>query len=147
MRKYYTNGWGLQVILFFGCFLLSGSSYCLADEKKKVEPRDTRGVMIVSLNVPLRATLGSKIYVEIIVGNERTTKVTTILTVTCLTTDQIIGREAETLDGLSSHKIVYGWDTKELKEDRYLIRAELEDVPGEMHLDDNVKQVDIFLVP
>ncbi len=136
MKKYYINGWGLGFTLFFGCFLLSELSYCLANEKKKIEHKDARGVMIVSLNVPLRATLGNKIYVEIIVGNERTTKVTTILTVTCLTTDQIIGREA-----------VYSWDTKELKEDRYVILAELEDVPGEMHLDDNVKQADIFLVP
>ncbi|TLD40743.1 MAG: hypothetical protein JETT_3004 [Candidatus Jettenia ecosi] len=147
MRKYYINGWGLGFTLFFGCFLLSELSYCLANEKKKIEHKDKRGVMIVSLNIPLRATLGNKIYVETIVGNERTTKVTTILTVTCLTTDQIIGREAETLDGLSSHKIVYCWDTKELKEDSYLIRAELEEVPGEMHLDDNVKQANIFLVP
>lgn len=73
--------------------------------------------MIVSLDLPLRATIGNKGIIEIVIGNERTTKVTTPLTVTCLTTNQIIGREAVTLDGLSSQKIVYTWDTEGLKED------------------------------
>lgn len=147
MRNYCINGWRLSVILFFGCFLLTELPCCQADEEKRTEHKNARGVMIVSLDMPLRATIGNKVYIEVIIGNERTTKVTTILTVTCLTTDQIIGREAETLDALSSQKILYGWDTKELKEDSYLIRAELEKVPGEMYLDDNIKQADIFLVP
>ena len=61
--------------------------------------------MIVTLDAPMRAIIGRKVNVEVVVGNERTTKVTTILTVTCPTTKQQIGREAETLNGLSSQKL------------------------------------------
>ena len=147
MMKYCIYGWGLKLVLFFGCFLSCGSLYGQSDEKKKPEFMEALGVMIVSLDLPLHATIGNKVIIEIVIGNERTTKVTTILTVTCLTTNQIINREAETLDGLSSQKIVYTWNTEGLKEDTYRIRAELEKIPREANIDDNVKEVSIFLVP
>ncbi len=137
---------GLNSILFFGYFLSSGLPCVLAEEKRKVEPV-VRGVMIVSLDVPLRATIGEKVNVVVVIGNERVTKETTIVTVTCPTIDQIIGREAETLESLSSRKIIYSWDTGGLKEDVYTIRAELEKVPRETCIDDNVREVKIFLVP
>lgn len=149
MRRYYINscGLGFGLVLFFGYYLSYGLSCSLADEKKKIEPKIVHGVMIVSLDMPLRATIGEKVNIEVIIGNERTTKETTILTIACPTTGQIIGREAETLEGLSSQKIVYNWDTKGLKEDIYTIRAELEKVPRETFLDDNVREIRIFLVP
>ena len=147
MMNYYMNGLRLGLILFSWCLLSLELSYSLADEKKKTEFKEALGVMIVSLDLPLRATIGNKVVIEIVIGNERTTKVTTILTVTCLTTNQIIGREAETLEGLSSQKIVYTWNTEGLKEDPYIIRAELEKIPREANIDDNVKEVRIFLVP
>lgn len=148
MRRYYINSCGLAfgLVLFFGCYLSCGLPQSLADEKKKYEPM-VGGVMIVSLDMPLRATIGEKVNIEVIIGNERTTKVTTILTITCPKTDQLIGREAETLEGLSSQKIVYNWDTEGLKEDVYTIRAELEKVPRETFLDDNLRELRIFLVP
>lgn len=144
--KYYKNGYGINFVFILCCFFACGLSNCLADEKKKYEPI-VHGVMIVSMDIPLLETIGNKVNVDVVIGNERTTKVTTILTVTCLTTNQLIGREAETLDSLSSKKIVYSWDTSGLKEDTYTIRAELEKVPGETYLDDNTRQVNIFLVP
>ena len=146
MKGYKTNGWNLCLILFFGYFLFCEVPDSLADEKKKYEPI-VHGVMVVSMDVPLLETIGKQINIEVVIGNERTTKVTTILTVDCPTSNQIIGREAETLDGLSSKKIVYGWDTNGLKEDTYAIRAELEKVPRETYVDDNIRQVNIFLVP
>ncbi|NUO10526.1 MAG: hypothetical protein HUU08_18035 [Candidatus Brocadia sp.] len=146
MMKYYKNGCGINFAFVLCCFLAYESSNCFAAEKKKYEPI-VHGVMIVSMDIPLLETIGNKVNVDVVVGNERTTKVTTILTVTCLTTKQLIGREAETLDGLSSKKFVYSWDTSGLKEDTYVIRAELEKVPGETYLDDNTRQISIFLVP
>ena len=131
-------------VLFLGCLLVNGSSYCIAEEKKKGESV-VHGVMIVTMDAPLRATIGRKVNVEVIVGNERATKVTTILTVTCPTTKQQIGREAETLEGLSSQKIVYSWNTEGLKEGTYVIRAEVEKVPGETDVNDNVRQLEIIL--
>ena len=131
-------------VLFVWCLLVNGSSYCIAEEKKKGESV-VHGVMIVSMDAPLRATIGRKVNVEVIIGNERATKVTTILTVTCPTTKQQIGREAETLDGLSSQKIVYSWNTEGLKEGTYVIRAEVEKVPGETDVNDNVRQIEIIL--
>ena len=89
---------------------------------------------------------GRKVFVEVLIGNERATKVTTILTVTCPTTKQQIGSEAETLNGLSSRKIVYSWNTEGLKEGSYTIRAEVEKAPGETDVDDNVRQIEIALV-
>jgi len=147
MMNHYMSGLRTGLILFSWCLLSSELSYSLADEKKKTEFREALGVMIVSLDLPLRATIGNKVIIEIVIGNERTTKVTTILTVTCLTTNQIINREAETLDGLSSQKIVSAWNTEGLKEDTYTILAELEKIPREANIDDNVKEVSIFLVP
>ena len=132
-------------VLFVWCLLVNGSSYCIAEEKKKGETV-VHGVMIVTMDAPLRATIGRKVNVEVIIGNERATKVTTILTVTCPTTKQQIGREAETLDGLSSQKIVYSWNTEGLKEGTYVIRAEVEKVPGETDVNDNVRQLEIALV-
>jgi len=132
-------------VLFVWCLLVNGSSYCIAEEKKKGETV-VHGVMIVTLDAPMRATIGRKVNVEVIIGNERATKVTTILTVTCPTTKQQIGREAETLNGLSSQKIVYTWNTEGLKEGSYIIRAELEKVPDETDLDDNVRQVEVLLM-
>ena len=131
-------------VLFVWCLLVNGSSYCIAEEKKKGETV-VHGVMIVTMDAPLRATIGTKVFVEVLIGNERATKVTTILTVTCLTTKQQIGREAETLDGLSSQKIVYSWNTEGLKEGTYVIRAEVEKVPGETDVNDNVRQLEIIL--
>jgi len=131
-------------VLFVWCLLVNGSSYCIAEEKKKGETV-VHGVTIVSMDAPLQATIGRKVNVEVVVGNERATKVTTILTVTCPTTKQQIGREAETLDGLSSQKIVYSWNTEGLKEGTYVLRAEVEKVPGETDLDDNVRQLEIIL--
>ncbi|HHT9145494.1 MAG TPA: hypothetical protein ACFYD4_07430 [Candidatus Wunengus sp. YC61] len=147
MMNYYMSGLRSGLILFSWCLLSSELSYSLADENKKTEFKEALGVMIVSLDLPLRATIGNKVIIEIVIGNERTTKVTTILTVTCLTTNQIIDREAETLDSLSSQKIVYTWNTEGLKEDTYIIRAELEKIPREANIDDNVKEVSIFLIP
>ncbi|MBM4066532.1 MAG: hypothetical protein FJ266_12985 [Planctomycetes bacterium] len=131
-------------VLFVWCLLVNGSSYCIAEEKKKGETV-VHGVTIVTMDAPLRATIGRKVNVEVVVGNERATKVTTILTVTCPTTKQQIGREAETLDGLSSQKIVYSWNTEGLKEGTYVLRAEVEKVPGETDVDDNVRQLEIIL--
>ncbi|MCF6159537.1 MAG: hypothetical protein E3K32_13430 [wastewater metagenome] len=145
MMRYFIHGCKPKYILFLGCFFVCGLSYCYAGEKKKIEPKEAKGVMIVSLNAPMRATIGDTVFIEVVIGNERMTKVTTILTVTCLTTDQLIGREAETLDGLSSQKIVYAWDTKGLKEDSYLIQVELEKAPGETYLDDNTRKIDVYL--
>lgn len=144
--KQYTKSWKSILVAFLGIFLSSMLSFCPAAEKKKVEP-EVHGVMIVSLDAPLRATIGRKVNIEITIGNERATKVTTILTVTCPTTKQQIGREAKTLDGLASQKIVYGWDTKGMKEGSYVIRAELEKVPDETDVEDNVRQIEIFLQP
>lgn len=131
-------------VLFVWCLFVKGSSYCVAEERKKGET-EVHGVTIVTMDAPLRATIGRKVNVEVIVGNERATKVTTILTVTCPTTKQQIGREAETLDGLSSQKIVYSWSTAGLKEGTYVLRAELEKVPDETDVDDNVRQIEIIL--
>ena len=131
-------------VLFVWCLLVNVSSYCIAEEKKKGESV-VHGVTIVTMDTPLRAIIGRKVIVEVIIGNERATKVTTILTVTCPTTKQQIGREAETLDGLSSQKIVYSWNTEGLKEGTYVIRAELEKVPDETDVNDNVRQVEILL--
>ena len=131
-------------VLFVWCLLVNGSAYCIAEEKKKGETV-VHGVTIVTMDAPLQATIGRKVNVEVVVGNERATKVTTILTVTCPTTKQQIGREAETLDGLSSQKIVYSWNTEGLKEGTYVIRAEVEKVPDETDVDDNVRQVEIIL--
>ena len=75
-------------VLFVWCLLVNGSSYCIAEEKKKGETV-VHGVTIVSMDAPLQATIGRKVNVEVVVGNERATKVTTILTVTCPTTKQI----------------------------------------------------------
>ena len=132
-------------VLFVWCLLVNRSSYCAAEEKKK-EKSVVHGVMIVTMDAPLRATIGTKVFVEVLIGNERATKVTTILTVTCITTKQQIGREAETLDGLSSQKIVYSWNTEGFKEGSYTIRAEVEKVPDETDVDDNVRQIEIALV-
>ena len=132
-------------ILFVWCLLVNGSSYCVAEEKKKGESV-VHGVMIVTMDAPLSATIGRKVNIEVVIGNERVTKVTTILTVTCPTTKQQIGRESETLDSLSSQKIVYSWNTEGLKEGSYTIRAEVEKVTGETDVDDNVGQIEIALV-
>ncbi|MBE7444288.1 MAG: hypothetical protein HS132_03235 [Planctomycetia bacterium] len=137
--NYDKKGWRVILILFIYTILsikLSDSSR--ATEIKKAQP-PVNGVAIVSLDAPLRVTIGRKVNVEVVIGNERTSKVTTILTVTCPTTKQQIGREAETLQSLSSQKITYSWNTRGLKEGTYVIRAELEKVPGETDLDDNVR--------
>lgn len=146
VKRYKINGWKFCLIYVFGYFIFCGVPDSLADEKKKYEPI-VHGVMIVSMNLPLLETIGNKVNVDVVIGNERTTKVTTILTITCSTTKQLIGREAETLEGLSSKRIVYSWDTSGLKEDTYTIRAELEKVPGETYVDDNSRQVNIFMIP
>lgn len=139
------KGWKVILILFIGTILLiklPGS--CRAAETKKAQP-PVHGVTIVSLDAPLRSTIGRKVNIEVVIGNERASNVTTILTITCPTTKQQIGREAETLNGLSSQKITYSWNTDGLKEGTYVIRAELEKVPDETNLDDNVRQIEILL--
>lgn len=142
--KYYMKGWKIIFVLFILTLLSTRSSYGMANEKKKAETV-VHGVTIVSLDAPLRATIGRKVNIEVVIGNERASKVTTILTVTCPTTKQQIGREAETLEGLTSQKIIYTWNTEGLKEGTYLIRAELEKVPDETDVDDNVRQLEILL--
>ena len=142
----YIKGCGLASVLFVvGYLLSSGLSYCIASEKEKEKKEEVHGVAVVSLDVPLHATLGRKVNVEVVIGNERVTKLTTTLTVTCSTTKQQIAKEAKTLDSLSSQKIVYSWNTEGLKEGTYVIRAELEPVVDETDIDDNVKQVEIRL--
>ena len=135
----------VMLILFVLFLLASGLSYSYAAEKKKEDPAKAQGVTIVTLNVPMRATMGRKVNVEIIIGNERADKVTTILTVTCPTTKQQIGRESETLNRFSSQKIVYTWNTEGLKEGCYIIKAELTSASDETYTEDNVRQVDILL--
>src|SRR5574342_901847 len=125
--EYSIKGWRVILVLFTCSSLLIGSTYSLADEKKKVEKKkvepEVQGVTIVSLDAPMRAIIGRKVNIETVIGNERATKLTTILTVTCPTIKQQIGREAETLDGLSSQKIVYSWNTERLKEGTYVRRG------------------------
>ncbi len=105
--KYYKKGWGIILILFLEIFLsIKLSSGGPVSEKKKTDPL-IHGVTIVSLDAPMRATIGRKVNIEVVVGNERAAKVTTILTVTCPTTKQQIGRDAVTLNSLTSQKIVY----------------------------------------
>lgn len=134
-------------LALFVCFLLANeSSFSFAAEKKKTEEKVVHGVMIVSLDAPLRATIGNKVNIEVVVGNERAAKITTILTVTCPTTKQLIGREAETLDSLSSQKIVYTWNTAGFTEGTYIIQAEVEKVPDETDFDDNIRKVEVLLV-
>ena len=60
-------------VLFVWCLLVNGSSYCIAEEKKKAESV-VHGVTIVAMDAPLRATIGRKVFVEVIVGNERGNK-------------------------------------------------------------------------
>lgn len=143
--NYDKKGWRVILILFT-CTILSIklSDSGRAAEIKKTQP-PVHGVTIVSLDAPLRSTIGRKVSIEVVIGNERASNVTTILTITCPTTKQQIGREAETLNGLSSQKITYNWNTDGLKEGTYVIRAELEKVPDETYLDDNVRQIEILL--
>lgn len=143
----HSRGRWFFVLALFVCFLLANElSFSFAEEKKKTEVKVVHGVMIVSLDAPLQATIGNKVNIEVVVGNERAAKITTILTVTCPTTKQLIGREAETLDSLSSQKIVYTWNTAGFAEGTYLIQAEVEKVPDETDLDDNVRNVEVQLV-
>lgn len=145
MEREHLKKRSVMLILFVLSLLTSGLSYSYAAEKKKEDPAKAQGVTIVTLDVPMRATLGRKVNVEIIIGNERADKVTTILTVTCPTTKQQIGRESETLNRFSSQKIVYTWNTEGLKEGCYIIKAELTSAPDETYTEDNIRQVDILL--
>ena len=138
---------GLLALVLFLCFIFSNvPPFGFAGEKKKAEVKEVHGVMIVSLDAPMRATIGRKVNIEVVVGNERADKITTILTVTCPTTKQLIGREAETLNSLSSQKIVYTWNTAGLTEGAYIIQAEVEKLPDETNLEDNVRKVEVLLV-
>jgi len=103
MMRHYKKAYGIKCVVILYCFFVCSLSDGLADEKRKYEPI-VHGVMIVSMDLPLLETIGNKVNVEINIGNERTERVTTILTVTCLTTKQLIGRDAHTLDSLSSKK-------------------------------------------
>lgn len=141
---YCITRWSVIVIFFVCCYLSKGLPCSLADEKKKGETT-VRGVTIVSMDAPLRTTIGKKVFIVVVIGNERTTKLTTILTVTCPTTKQQIGREAEALDELSSYKAMYSWSTEGLKEGTYVIRAEVEKVPDETDVGDNVREIEISL--
>jgi len=146
MKMAYLKRGRVALILFAVFLLVSGLSYSYATEKKKVDPAKAEGVAIVALDVPMRAPIGKKVGIEVVIGNERAEKVTTILTVTCPTTKQQIGREAATLNGFSSQKIVYTWNTEGQKEGCYIIKAELTSIPDETCLEDNVRQVDILLI-
>ncbi len=147
MKMEYLRKWNVLLMLFAVSFLASnGFSRSHAAEKKKEDPSKAKGMTIVALDVPMRATVGKKVAVEIVIGNERSEKVTTILTVTCPTTKQQIGREAETLEGFTSQKIVYIWNTEGQKEGCYIIKAELTSAPDETYTEDNVRQVDILLI-
>ncbi|OQZ03557.1 MAG: hypothetical protein B6D34_07345 [Candidatus Brocadia sp. UTAMX1] len=143
--KRFNKGLTVLSILFIGVMLSLKTSYSSPSDGKKKAETIVPGVTIVSLDAPLRATIGRRVVIEVVIGNERATKATTILTVTCPTTKQQIGREAKTLDTLSSQKIVYSWNTDGLKEGTYIIRAELEKVPDETVLDDNVRQIEILM--
>lgn len=132
-------------ILFTGILFSMKTSYSSPSAEKKKAETVVTGITIVSLDAPLRASLGRKVNIEVVVGNEKATKATTILTVTCPTTKQQIGREAETLEGLSSQKIVYTWNTEGLKEGTYIIKAEVEKLPDETVLDDNIRQIEILM--
>ena len=145
--EYLRKGSVLLMLLVVSFLASNGFSGSHAAEKiKKEDPAKAKGVTIVALDVPMRATVGKKVNVEIVIGNERAEKVTTILTVTCPTTKQQIGREAETLDGFTSQKIVYTWNTEGQKEGCYIIKAELTSAPDETYAEDNVRQVDILLM-
>ena len=145
--KHFTKDGKIICIFFLFIWILFSmkTSYGSPSREKKKAETVMTGVTIVSLDAPLRASIGRKVNIEIVVGNERATKVTTILTVTCPTTKQQIGREAETLEGLSSQKLTYSWGTEGLKEGTYLIKAELEKLPDETVLDDNVRQIEILM--
>ena len=151
--KHLRNG-SVLLILLVVLFLASNgfSDSRMVEKKKNEEPAKTQktqkaqGVTIVALDVPMRATIGRKVAIEVVVGNERPEKVTTILTVTCPTTKQQIGREAEMLDGFTSQKIVYVWNTEGQKEGCYIIKAELTSAPDETYTEDNVRQLDILLM-
>ena len=145
--KYLWKG-GVWLMLLVVSFLASNgfSDSRMAEKKKKEDPAKAQGVAIVALDVPMRATIGKKVAVEVVIGNERAEKVTTILTVTCPTTKQQIGREAATMGGFTSQKIVYTWNTEGQKEGCYIIKAELTNAPDETYTEDNVRQVDILLI-
>lgn len=132
-------------ILFIGALFSMKTSYSSPSAEKKKTETIVAGVTIVSLDAPLRASIGRKVNIEVVVGNEKATKATTILTVTCPTSKQQIGREAETLAPLSSQKITYTWNTEGLKEGTYIIKAEVEKLPDETVLDDNIRQIEILM--
>ena len=144
--EYLWKGSVLFMLLVVSFLASNGFSGSHAAEKKKEDPAKAKGVTNVALDVPMLATIWRKVNVEIVIGNERAEKVTTILTVTCPTTKQQIGREAETLDGFTSQKIVYTWNTEGQKEGCYIIKAELTSAPDETYTEDNVRQVDILLM-
>lgn len=131
----------IGVFFLFVLFLFAGNGISHSYAQSEVH-----GVAIVSMDVPLNVTIGKKVNIEVVVGNEQKTKVATILTVTCHQTGQQIGREALNLDGSASRKIVYTWDTEGLKEGTYRIHAEVEKIPGETDVDDNVKHLEVVLV-
>ena len=134
----------LMVILFLfasSLFVENGVSRSPAQAESEVH-----GVAIVSMDAPLNASIGKKVNIELVVGNEQKTKVATILTVTCHETGQQIGREAINLEGSASRKIVYTWNTEGLKEGTYRIHAAVEKIPGETDIDDNVKHLEVVLV-
>ena len=132
----------LMVVFFlFVIFLFVGNGISHSYAQSEVH-----GVAIVSMDAPLNASIGKKVNIELVVGNEQKTKVATILTVTCHETGQQIGREAINLDGSASRKIVYTWNTEGLKEGTYRIHAVVEKIPGETEIDDNVKHLEVVLV-
>ena len=132
----------MAVLFLFVMFLFVESG--ISNSSSQAES-DVHGVAIVSMDAPLNASIGKKVNIELVVGNEQKTKVATILTVTCHETGQQIGREALNLDGSSSRKIVYTWNTEGLKEGTYRIHAEVEKIPGETDIDDNVKHLEVVL--
>ena len=132
----------MAVLFLFVMFLFVESG--ISNSSSQAES-DVHGVAIVSMDAPLNASIGKKVNIELVVGNEQKTKVATILTVTCHETGQQIGREALNLDASASRKMVYTWNTEGLKEGTYRIHAEVEKIPGETDIDDNVKHLEVVL--
>ena len=139
--KYFRKLTAILFLFVMFLFVESGISNSSSQAESEVH-----GVAIVSMDAPLNASIGKKVNIELVVGNEQKTKVATILAVTCHETGQQIGREAINLDGSASRKIVYTWNTEGLKEGTYRIHAAVEKIPGETDIDDNVKHLEVVLV-
>lgn len=84
--KYFKKLMTILFLFVVSLFIENGLSYSLAQAES-----DVHGVAIVSMDAPLNASIGKKVNIELVVGNEQKAKVATILTVTCHETGQQIG--------------------------------------------------------